>query len=268
MGHPAVHYFFSDYLGSTRVLTDSTGSPAQKIDYYPFGGATLLLNTTPNQYQFIGHERDSETGLDYYRYRMLSASLGRWTTPDPIHLPSPGYPQMLDRYSYVSNNPTNLVDPDGTCGRCPGDERCEREDWPIGQRRGPTVCVVGNDSNSGNPRPCAPIFSSFRVIANCDGKTINKSRLQIGGIDKERVADSEVISVSTDNVLFIELVGTYYSNVITAHTYYQDFLAYKPKPGAGQFSTQGNIIWKLRYSCYGGPSNVTKTFAQGVTCAN
>ncbi len=145
----AIHYFFSDYLGSSRLLTDATGNPLQKIDYYPFGGAMVLLNTAANQYQFIGHEGDSETGLDYYRYRMLSPSLGRWTIPDPIHLPRPGYPSMLNRYAYNSDNPTSLFDPEGTCARCPGDVGWRPglqselgDDFREGQRPQISICAA------------------------------------------------------------------------------------------------------------------------------
>ncbi|HZS71437.1 MAG TPA: RHS repeat-associated core domain-containing protein, partial [Candidatus Acidoferrum sp.] len=41
--------------------------------------------------------------------------VGRWTTPDPASLSvaSPAFPQSWNRYSYVLNNPMNLLDPSG-----------------------------------------------------------------------------------------------------------------------------------------------------------
>lgn len=46
-------------------------------------------------------------GARYYNPR-----LGRWIQPDTI-VPDAGNPQALNRYSYVYNNPTQYIDPDG-----------------------------------------------------------------------------------------------------------------------------------------------------------
>ncbi|MBI3159411.1 MAG: hypothetical protein HYZ26_07420 [Chloroflexi bacterium] len=43
--------------------------------------------------------------------------LNRWSQPDTI-VPNPTNPQSLNRYSYVFNNPVNLVDPTGHDGKC------------------------------------------------------------------------------------------------------------------------------------------------------
>lgn len=43
--------------------------------------------------------------------------MGRFTQPDTI-VPQPGNPQALNRYSYVGNRPTVLVDPTGHVGVC------------------------------------------------------------------------------------------------------------------------------------------------------
>ena len=59
----AVYYFFSDHLGSNRVVTNATGAVAEDSDYYPFGGELVFTDTLDNNYKFIGHERDTESGL-------------------------------------------------------------------------------------------------------------------------------------------------------------------------------------------------------------
>ena len=48
----------------------------------------------------------------YYRARHCDPSLGRFVQPDTI-VPEPGNPQALNRYSYVNNRPTVLIDPTG-----------------------------------------------------------------------------------------------------------------------------------------------------------
>ncbi len=48
----------------------------------------------------------------YHRARHCDLSLGRFVQPDTI-VPEPGNPQALNRYSYVNNRPTVLIDPTG-----------------------------------------------------------------------------------------------------------------------------------------------------------
>ncbi len=61
-----------------------------------------------------GKERDSETGLDYFGARYLSAAQGRFTSPDPKILPGAMYdPQSWNKFGYTRNNPLRYVDPNG-----------------------------------------------------------------------------------------------------------------------------------------------------------
>ena len=118
-------YLMSDHLRSTRVVTDSEGNVKARHDYLPFGeeiGANISARTTAMMYgaadstrqRFTGHERDSESGLDFMQARYCSASLGRFTSPDPTLLSVKGEnPQSWNRYVYVSNNPLAHIDPLG-----------------------------------------------------------------------------------------------------------------------------------------------------------
>ena len=69
-------------------------------------------------HKFTGKERDSESGLDNFGARYDSSSMGRFMSPDPpilVGLPVDSRdPQSWNAYSYVRNNPLNLIDPDGT----------------------------------------------------------------------------------------------------------------------------------------------------------
>jgi RHS repeat-associated protein len=66
---------------------------------------------------FTGKERDTESGNDYFKYRYLASSMGRWLSPDPSGLTHAdlGNPQSLNLYNYVGNNPLTRTDLDGLC---------------------------------------------------------------------------------------------------------------------------------------------------------
>ena len=96
----AVHYYFSDQIGSASVITDASGNVQEQYYYYPFGGIQASTGSDPNHYKFTAKERDSESGLDYFDARHYSSSMGRFMQPDPLagHVSDP---QTLNRYAYV-----------------------------------------------------------------------------------------------------------------------------------------------------------------------
>ena len=111
----SVHYYLSDHLGSTSMVVSSAGTPEEESDYSPFGTEYVLTGPGVNRYKYTGHERDSESGLDYYGARYYGSALGRFTSIDPItatpvHLINP---QRWNMYAYGMNNPLFYVDPDG-----------------------------------------------------------------------------------------------------------------------------------------------------------
>jgi len=84
--------------------------------------------------QFTGKERDSESGLDNFGKRYHASTIGRFMTPDPIHIMKQKLvdPQQWNMYSYVRNNPLRFVDPtgmylcNGTEGQCTAFENARR----------------------------------------------------------------------------------------------------------------------------------------------
>ena len=111
-GTPTYHH--TDHL-SVRLNTKATGTPqdivAGEQGHYPFGESWYSTSTT-SKWQFTSYERDSESSLDYAMFRYDNSRLGRFMTPDPL-AGSFANPQSLNRYAYVLNDPTNLVDPLG-----------------------------------------------------------------------------------------------------------------------------------------------------------
>jgi len=77
---------------------DSWGNGSSGGDSVGFGGQW-------------GYYTDQETGLILCTHRYYDPSSQRWATRDPID-----YAGGINLYGYVTNNPTNAVDPDGLQG--------------------------------------------------------------------------------------------------------------------------------------------------------
>ena len=122
-----VHYYFSTHLGSHTMVTNATGDCEQDIDYYPYGG--VVVDHCPNvaqHYKFTGKERDAESGLDNFGARYHASSLGRFMTPDPLHIMKQKLidPQQWNMYAYVRNNPLRFTDPTGMY-TCSDNNKCK-----------------------------------------------------------------------------------------------------------------------------------------------
>jgi RHS repeat-associated protein len=111
-----IQYYHGDHLGGTNVVTNATGAPVELLEYKPFGDFSrrdrLDSSSTTAWYYFTNKPLDDETGLYYYGARYYHPILGRFITPDTI-VQAPENPQTLNRYTYCSNNPVNLIDPTG-----------------------------------------------------------------------------------------------------------------------------------------------------------
>ena len=105
-------FYHADHLGGVNAVTDVKGYRVQLVEYAPWGVVSRSEGTAEPRARFTGKEFDPETGLLYYGGRYYDASLARFISPDPF-VPAPGNPQSLNRYSYVLNNPINLIDPSG-----------------------------------------------------------------------------------------------------------------------------------------------------------
>jgi RHS repeat-associated protein len=109
-----VSYYFADHLGTARVVTNASGTVQDDSDFYPYGGERVVSSGSGNHYKFTGKERDSESGLDNFGARYYSSQYGRFMSPDPSNLSVDFWlPQTWNRYSYVLNNPLQMVDRNG-----------------------------------------------------------------------------------------------------------------------------------------------------------
>jgi RHS repeat-associated protein len=76
------YYYHTDHLGSSHIITDSAGSTAQDIYYYPYGEIKTNTGSDIARHKFTGQEWDAETGLYYYGARYYDPRLGRFISAD------------------------------------------------------------------------------------------------------------------------------------------------------------------------------------------
>ena len=101
-----------DQISTSRLITNASGTVCCNADFTPFGQEVAYTNTCAQSYKFAGMERHTETANDHTWYRGYEFNLGRWMSPDPVGGDVTN-PQSLNRYGYVLNNPTSLIDPLG-----------------------------------------------------------------------------------------------------------------------------------------------------------
>jgi RHS repeat-associated protein len=103
-------YYHYDAVRSVVAMTDKAGAVVGRYDYDAFGGLRKKEGaaTQWNPYGFTSRRRDPATGLQYFRARYYDASLGRFTSQDPV-----GFIDGPNRYAYARNNPALYNDPYG-----------------------------------------------------------------------------------------------------------------------------------------------------------
>ncbi|MET1257469.1 RHS repeat domain-containing protein, partial [Aliikangiella maris] len=102
----------SNHLGSPLLVVDiANGDVVQQMDYDEFGNVTLDTNPGFQPFGFAGGIYDRDTGLTRFGARDYDASIGRWTSKDPIRFAGGD----SNIYGYVFSDPINLIDPNGLC---------------------------------------------------------------------------------------------------------------------------------------------------------
>ena len=100
-------FYYPDHLGSTALITNSTGGVVEETTYEPFGE---VYSGGSDRFLYTGKELDVGTGLEYYGARYYDpAKASQFISPDPI-ISDIYNPQNLNRYSYVLNNPYKYTD--------------------------------------------------------------------------------------------------------------------------------------------------------------
>jgi len=107
-------YYLTDHLGSTRAISNSSGTVVERNDYYPFGGQhgnSSYPQLAGNRFKYNGKELQTtgNTGFLDYGARMYDDVIGRWSVVDPM---AEKYPNIGPNV-FCSNNPVTNIDPNG-----------------------------------------------------------------------------------------------------------------------------------------------------------
>ncbi|MGO8734548.1 MAG: RHS repeat-associated core domain-containing protein [Terriglobia bacterium] len=98
-------------IGSRTFMTNHYGTPTQDMLFYPYGNLWQSWGGGGLEFADLTY-RDPNTTTDLTENRLFSPNLSRWHSPDPLGGDITN-PQSLNRYAYVLNSPTTLIDPSG-----------------------------------------------------------------------------------------------------------------------------------------------------------
>ena len=102
-------YLLDDQLGSTRALTNSSGSVTATFSYDPWGNLTGSTGSATTPFMFAGAYLDSSTGLYYLQARYYDPTTGQFLSVDP------DVAETDQPFAYADDDPVNEADPTGDC---------------------------------------------------------------------------------------------------------------------------------------------------------
>lgn len=117
-------FYHHDHLGSTRMLTNSSGASTATFSYSAYGSVTGSTGAQKTPLGFGGQYTNSQSGLQYLRARVYDPATGQFLTRDPA--------EELTRepFGYAAGDPANRADPRGL-GPCLGGFLfCDESDDP------------------------------------------------------------------------------------------------------------------------------------------
>jgi RHS repeat-associated protein len=115
----SIFYNHADHLAGSSVLTNSSGSTEEVLDYFPYGTIRVddKAESFEEQRKYIGQEWDGSTGLSYLNARYYNPATAKFLSQDPLFWELPKEylldPQQQNSYSYARNNPVIGSDPTG-----------------------------------------------------------------------------------------------------------------------------------------------------------
>ena len=228
------HYFVRDHQGNNRVVVNGSGTVEEVNHYYPFGGLFATASSV-QPYKYNGKELLTQQGLNWYDYgaRHYDATLGRWSTIDPMAEKCYG----VSPYAYCRNSPLLFIDPSGMI-EWPvnhiynGYKREHSNNYGNSRPNGRTHKGVDiNYTNAGNLDLGAPVFATH------DGRVVRV--VHIGNGDKD--AGGNRVKIVSENG--------------EVSTFYMHLNEISDKIKVGEFVSEGQQIGTMGGSGKGAMDN-------------
>jgi RHS repeat-associated protein len=103
----AIQYLHGDLVGSTRLITSSSGTAVGTTEYDAYGNRTAHTGTADSTIGYSGNWTDPDTGLIYLRARDYDPATAQFLTVDP------DIDTTRQPYGYTADDPLSSVDPNG-----------------------------------------------------------------------------------------------------------------------------------------------------------
>ena len=117
VGSPTLFFVHADHLERVQKITDAAQAIVWDGQFTPYGRTHAITGTVQNPLRLPGQWADPAANYFYNYMRDYDPTLARYLSVDPI-----GSEGGRNRFSYVSANPQNLVDPTGEQSLSPGSQ--------------------------------------------------------------------------------------------------------------------------------------------------
>jgi RHS repeat-associated protein len=148
-------FLHHDQQGSTRLLTNTTGTTETAYTYTPYGRVEATAGTATTPLRYDAQYTNTDTGLIYLRARYYDPLTAQFLSVDPA-LEITGEP-----YTYTTDNPENNTDPSG--------EYVYGYRYPGGGRAGFGWAFGGSAGG------CGAVWSRGGFNASCGASTLGSS---------------------------------------------------------------------------------------------
>ncbi len=103
-------FLHHDQQGSTRLVTNTTGTTEAAYTYEAYGRLNATSGTASTPLRYDGQYTSTDTGLVYLRARNYDPGTAQFLSVDPA------LETTSEPYVYGKDNPVNEADPTGECG--------------------------------------------------------------------------------------------------------------------------------------------------------